>query len=324
VSRDPEGIARLIADAQRIALCSHINPDGDTLGASAAMRLALLQMGKQAEAFVEGKVPDNLAFLPGADRFRLPGDGEGPFDLMLSLDVSDLRRLGACEKLISVSSHYAQIDHHSSNNICAEVNSLDGGASSTCVMIREQLRVLGVPLNQDIAICLYAGISTDTGNFSYACTDAETFGVMAELADCGLPLSKLNRILFCERDRAQVMLIGRALASLQYHADGAIASIMLRRTDFEACNALEEHADTIVNLGLNTVGTRMAVMGRETPDGKVKLSLRSKEPDRIDEIARQFGGGGHAQASGVTMYCSLDEAVNCVIKAMTEKLIEEK
>lgn len=324
MNRNPEGIARMIHDAGTIALCSHVNPDGDTLGSATAMRQILQKLGKRVFLFCDGKVPDILSFLPGSDQFRVPGEKEGPFDLMLALDVSDINRLGACEKLMAVSAHTAQIDHHPTNPLFAEVNSVDGSACATCLMIHEQMKTLGVEADPDIAVCLYTGMSTDTGNFAFPSTSAEAFEIMAELMRQKLPLAELNRILFRDRPMPQVKLLGRALSSLQYHEDGRIAMMKLTRHDFEVCGALSEHADTIVNFGLDTVGTRMAMLARETHDGKTKFSLRAKEPDCINDIAKQFGGGGHPQAAGITMNEGIDEAADKVLDAMIRKLNEKR
>ena len=322
MSRNPEGIAEAIRKARRIAVCSHINPDGDTLGCAAAMRLALLKLGKEVTLFCDGKVPDTLLCLPGAKAFRVPGASEGPFDLMLAVDVSDDKRLGACEALMKVSAHTAQIDHHPTNPLFMEVNSVDGSAPATAVMIREQLKALDVDLDPEIAVCLYTGISTDTGNFAFASTNAECFTIMSELMEQQLPLAELNRILFRERAMPQLKLLGRALNSLKYYENGRIAVMKLTCRDFEECCALSEHADTLVNFGLDTFGTRMALLARETEDGQIKFSLRAKEPNAINDVAQQFGGGGHPQAAGITMDGSLDETVDRVLKAMIRKLNE--
>ena len=318
--RNPEGVAGLIREAETIAVCSHINPDGDTLGCAAAMRLALLKMGKIVSLFCDGKVPDQLEFLPGIRETRCPSGDEGPFDLMLSVDASDEARLGKCILLKGKSRHTAQIDHHESNPLFMEVNSVDEDAPAACLMIREQIAALGVEIDRDIAVCLYTGISTDTGNFAFASTNAECFDAMSELMKAGLPIAELNRILFRDRAMPQVRLMGRALASLQYYENGRIALITLTQEDFRQCGALSEHADTIVNLGLDTVGTRMALMARETGDGSVKFSLRAKEPDSIVDIARQFGGGGHAQAAGISMQGTLESTVGKVLDVMIRRL----
>ena len=321
--RNPEAIARCIRNAKTIAVASHINPDGDTLGSAAAMALALEATGKEVFLFCDGKIPDQLSFLPGADRFRVPAGGEGPFDLLLSVDVSDEKRMGACAALKAVSSMTAQIDHHPTNPLFMQENSVDGNAAATCVLIREQLAVLGIPLTKEIAICLYTGISTDTGNFAFSCTDAETFRVMGELMEQGLPLVELNNILFRVKSREQILLLGKALGSLAFRGNGRIAVMTLTKADFLACGALSEHADTLVNYGLDTRGTEMAVLAREADGGQVKFSLRAKNPFRVDDIAIRFGGGGHPQASGITMQGPLEACVECVVAAMAEKVADE-
>lgn len=319
-NRNCDTIAGMIRDAQTIAVCSHINPDGDTLGCAAAMRLALLRLGKDVSLFCDGKVPDQLSFLPGIREMRVPGENEDPFDLMLSVDVSDPKRLGCCASLMGKSTHTAQIDHHPTNPLFMEANWVDGNAPAACLLIREMLKKLDVALDPDLAVCLYTGVSTDTGNFAFAATNADCFNLMSELMAQKLPIARLNRILFRERAMPQMLLLGKALNGLKYYENGQVAVMKLTREDFRSCNALAEHADTLVNFGLDTVGTRMAMLAREDSEETIKFSLRAKEPDCVNDIAQSFGGGGHPQAAGITMNGSLDETVRQVLDAMIRKL----
>ena len=213
-----------------------------------------------------------------------------------------------------------QIDHHGTNPGYCELNAVDGSASATALVARELIGDLGVQMNREISMCLYAAISTDTGNFAYSNTTAEAFHVMSELMDHGLPLSEMNRVLFLERDAAQVKLLQRALSTLTFHADGQVTSMTLTQKDFEECGALKEHADTIVNYGISIIGVKMAMLARETGEGTVKMSLRSLAPISVSGIAKSFGGGGHAQASGCTVDGPMEQAVAAVIKAMKEAL----
>ena len=167
MKRNPEAVAECIREAGTIAVAGHVNPDGDTLGSAAAMYLALRTMGKEVSLFCDDKIPDQLSFLPGAELFRIPKGDEGPFDLLLAVDVSDIGRLGSCAGLISRSRKTAQIDHHPTNPMYMQVNSVDGKSPATCMLIMEQLDTLGIPLTREIAICLYTGISTDL--FLQAC-----------------------------------------------------------------------------------------------------------------------------------------------------------
>ena len=324
MKRNPEAIAEAIREAKTIAVVSHVNPDGDTIGCATAMRLGLLSMGKEVSLFCEDPVPDNLAFLPGACMFRTPEQNEGPFDLLLSVDVSDVGRMGKCEALRKVSRKTAQIDHHGTNPEFMEINSVDGDAPAASLLVREQLKVLGVELTSEIAKCLYTGISTDTGNFAFASTNAECFDVMSELMKAGLPLAELNRILFRVKSRPQVRLLSKALESLTFRGYGQqIAVMKLTQKDFDESGAQSQHADTIVNYGLDTIGTTMALLAREAGDGKIKMSLRAKEPARVDDIAKKFNGGGHEQAAGITMPGTLDEAAERVLTEMERKIKAE-
>ena len=318
--RNPEGIAEAIRKAHTVALVSHVNPDGDTIGGVLAMRLILEKLHKEVTLFCDGKVPDSISILPGAELFRVPEGTEGPFDLLLSIDVSDENRMGRSAALKKNSRTTAQIDHHDTNPLFMDINSVDGTAPAVCLLIREQMKALGVPLNRDIATCLYTGLSTDTGNFAYASTTKECFEVMSELMDTGFDLSEMNRILFRVKPRAQIRLLGRALDSLQFRGNGKIAVMTLTQKDFEECGALSEHADTIVNYGLDTIGTEMCMLAREAAEGTVKFSLRAKEPMCVNDIALLFGGGGHPQASGITMAGPLDEAAAKVLAEMEKKM----
>ena len=323
--RDPEGIARAIRAAETVAVCSHINPDGDTVGSVLAMRLALLSLGKKVQVFCQDKVPDNLFFLSGAGEIRPPEKAEGSFDLLLSVDASAPDRLGTCwEKLIPLSAHTAQMDHHGTNPLFMEVNSVDGHAAATSTMMLEQMRAMNVSMTREIAECLYTGISTDTGNFSFNCTDAESFRAMSDLMEAELPLADLSFRLFRQRSREQLLLLGKAISSLRFYASGELAVMKLTRADFDACGAKGEHADTIVNYGLETVGTKMALLAREDDRGQIKFSLRAVPPLCVDGIAKRLGGGGHPQAAGISMAGTLDECASRVTAEMVRALEEVK
>ena len=318
--RDPAGIAEAVRQADSICICGHVSPDGDTVGAALAMRLILLGMGKKARVFFHDKIPDNLTFLPGAEMIGRPENDDSRYDLFLAVDVSTPDRLGSCGELMSRCARSAQIDHHGTNPEYAQVNSVDGNASATCTMIREQMDWLGAKLTRDIAVCLYTGISTDTGNFSFSCTDPEAFRAAGRLLEEGLPLAELNMRLFRERSAPQLRLLGRAIESLRYEADGRIAVMTLTLKDFEDCGALSEHSDTVVNYGLETVGTKMAVLGRESDDGRLKFSLRARAPLTVDGVAAELGGGGHPQAAGISIDGSLEETTRLVVRKMKASL----
>lgn len=319
-ARNLNAVAEAIRRADAIALCCHVNPDGDAVGSTLALANGLEKLGKQVTCFCQDKVPDNLHMLRGADAFVLPENAQGPFDLLVAIDVADQRRMGSGECLLGLAPATAQVDHHGTNPGYMQVNAIDADSPSSALLIRELLGILGVALDREIAKCLYAGMSTDTGNFAFSSTDAETFRVMGELMEAGLPLSDMHRALFRERSMPQILLLARALGSLQFYREGRISMIRLSKEDMLACNALPEHADAIVNFGLDVTGVKLAALLRENTDGTLKCSLRAIDGGAVDGVAASFGGGGHRLAAGCTLQGPLDEAYNRVLAALENAL----
>ena len=323
--RNPEPVAALIRSAETIALCSHVSPDGDTLGSTLALKMGLESLGKRVSAFCQDPVPAKLSMLPGAEQFRRPEDAaQERFDLLIAVDVSDQARMGTCQSLLAQAAQVAQVDHHGTNPAYAQVNDVDPHAPATSLLVKELLDVLHVTITRDIAICLYTAVATDTGNFAFSYTTAEAFSMTSELMSYGLPLSEINRLLFRQRTPQQLSLLARALNTLAFHENGQITTMSLSQRDFIECGALPEHADAVVNYGVEIVGVKMAMMAREDADGTVKIALRSIEPARVDGVAFSLGGGGHAQASGCTVEGPLDAAMERVLSAMKKTLSKER
>ena len=320
--RPLEEIIGAIRAADTIALVSHVNPDGDTVGSTLALKNGLDKLGKATAVFCADKVPGNISFLKGAGEYQKPEEAsEARFDLLICVDVADEGRMGSCAALWDRCAQTAQVDHHGTNPHYAAFNCVDAKAPATGLVVHELLARLGVAMDADIAACLYVAISTDTGNYAFNSTSPEAFRVTAELLEAGLPLSEINRRLYRQREMPQVLLMRKGLGSLTFHHGGVITSMTLSRQDFADCGALAEHADTLVNYGLDIAGVRMTVLARETTTpGEVKLSLRAVEPDNVSGVAQRFGGGGHAQAAGATVKGTLEECVARCVAAMAEAM----
>ena len=318
--RPLDGVIEAIRQAESIALVCHVSPDGDTVGSALALRLGLLEMGKDVALYCQDKIPDVLRFLPGAEGFRMPEEAQARVDLLLCLDVSDEKRMGRCHVLMGMADATAQVDHHGTNTNYCQSNCVDGGAPANCLIIYELLQRLGCTITADVALCLAVGLSTDTGHLVYNSTTPEAYRVMGELVEVGAPIAEAYRKLYRERPPRQVALLAKALESLTFHEGGCITSIRLTRKDFADCGALSEDAEIIVNYGLDVLGVRMCVFAREQAEGSVKLSLRAVAPYRVSGVAQSFGGGGHAQAAGASVQLPLDEAVAQVVARMKEEL----
>lgn len=322
-SRIPLKMLEAINAARRILLLCHVSPDGDTVGSALALKLALNKMGKSITVACAEKIPDMLLFLAGAETICMPkAIAEETFDLLMAVDVSDLKRLGELEALFAKHHNTCQIDHHQTNPHYAHINAVDGDACATGILAYDLVSRLNVSPDMDMARCFYTAISTDTGNFSFESTSAEAFSIMADLMQYPIRVNAMNRILFRQRSRAQTMLLARALKSLTFYFDNCVAGMTLSWKDFEKCDALPEHAEAVVNFGIDTIGIQVAFLAKETQTGEVKFSLRALPPANVALIAQSLGGGGHALAAGCLMPGPLEEAKQKMLSLIEAQLME--
>ena len=315
-------ILDLINKAENVLICTHLAPDGDALGSMLALGSAVRRMGKKATMVCHDKVPGYLSFLPGSEEIILPAQAEGRnFDLALSVDASDLRRLGDSAALFKRAPASVQMDHHKTNDLFADLNLvLDDLPASGCIICR-LMEAAGLSVRQNEAICLYTAITTDTGNLCFGSVSDETFEQIAALMCGGLPLADTARQLHLMREKEHVLMLGRALNSLEFLMDGRLTMMILTKEDYSSSGANISHTDKIVNYGLYMPGVEMACLAHEMDDG-IKFSLRSIAPRDVSLLAMKFGGGGHAQASGCSIDAPLDEAVRRVIEAAREELLK--
>ena len=309
-----------VCSAGSVLLFCHVSPDGDTLGSALAMKLCLERMNKKVQIIVDGFVPSYLAFLPGADAVLSPDSAVEPYDLAMAIDVASHDRLGKCEPLFDAAPVTVVIDHHGTNEGYAQLNMIDGSAPATAILIYRLLGKTDYALTTDEAVCLYTALSTDTGNFIYDSTNAESFVMMGALMEAGLPLAKYSRMLFRQKEEAFVRLLGEALPSLRVIGNGKIAGLQLTLAQMEKAHANGGHTEGIVNYAIDLQGVGMAYFAREVDGGRVKVSLRALEPYAVDKIAAQFGGGGHKLAAGLTLAMPIEEAVATVEKALEAAL----
>ena len=306
--------------AGSVLLFGHVNPDGDALGSVLALKLRLERMGKHVQAMVDGFVPSRLAFLPGADELLNAQDTVAPFELAVSVDVASSDRLGACEAIFASAAKTAVVDHHGTNRGYGQLNMIDGDAPASAILIFRLMEQMDMPLSKEEAICLYTALSTDTGNFIYDSTNAESFALMGKLMEAGLPLPEYSRRLFRQKEVPFVRLLSQVLPSLRLIADGKIAGLQLTLAQMEAAGANGGHTDGLVDYAIDLEGVGMAYFAREVEGGKVKVSLRALEPFGVAQIASQFGGGGHKLAAGLTLEMPMEEAVRTIEAALEAAL----
>lgn len=306
-----------IKKAESILLFTHVNPDGDALGALISLKRALQQLtSKKIYPILMDLVHHDLDFLPNLDDTIQLSDflGIENFDysntLSIAVDAGDLDRLGEAKNVFLKANKKAQFDHHETNTYFAEINIVDASASSSASMIYYFFKKNNLSIDKDTAIAIYTGIATDTGNFAFINTDYRAFEIMADLMKVGLPLSDINYILFKRVQVPQQKILGRALDNLSTFADGKAAYFFLSKNDFIECDAYSEHITNFANQLIDIEGVVIAFFIYEKRNGAIKVSFRSKNGYRVDEIAAMYDGGGHKYASGCTMNMSLDKSIS--------------
>ena len=313
-------IARWLESQRRIAILTHLHPDGDALGASMALALALRARGKEAFVCCQDGAPDFLSMLPAEGLLFLPEAAPYAPETVVCVDCGALNRFGRAASLLRPGAPLACIDHHETNDIAASPAFVDPKAAAAGELVAEVIDALGVKLDETLALCLYVAVSTDTGNFSFDCTTPECLSLTARCLQTGLDLSELNYELFRRRTMPRTKLLGRALNGIEFSEGGRLSLMRVRQSDFAECGAGTADTEAVVNFGIDTAGVEIAVLAVELADGTVKFSLRSRGGINVASMAAPLGGGGHAKAAGVTLQAGFDEAVEAVMSAARRAL----
>lgn len=300
---------QLIEQADTCLVVAHLNPDGDTLGSALALYHGLRSLCKHTVRLLcHDPVPEIYRFLPGSEAVETAQQPITVYDLALVCDMSQLNRAGRHEPLIRAARRILQIDHHMPQEPFADVRLVDESAAATAEIAYRLLRALRVPFTPEIATCLLTGIVTDTFSFKFPNTTPRTLRIAAHLQSCGADISEINEQVFETRSFSAVKLLGLALATLKRTEDGRIAWAVIPRSAFEEAGASEEETEGIVNFVRSIHGVQVAMLLRESPNRKIRVSLRSRGAINVAAIAQRFGGGGHENAAGCTLEMSMSEA----------------
>ncbi|MGA7292646.1 MAG: bifunctional oligoribonuclease/PAP phosphatase NrnA [Terriglobales bacterium] len=305
-----ERVLQEIRARRRFVVTSHARPDGDGIGSALACGQILRVMGKDAEVVMHDGVPRIYQNLPFADR-AMQADVVPENDAVLLLECDSVRRTGleGLEECFLIN-----IDHHASGRNFAHINWIDATAMATAELVYRLARLACVPVDRDIAMCLYTGLMTDTGSFMFEGTDERTFTVARELVLAGADPALCARNIYFGHSTAKLRLLGAALSNL--HREGALAWIWVTQDQMQRFGAREEDCEGLVNYALSIADVQVAIFFRELPDGRYRISLRSKGEVNVSKVAEHFGGGGHKCASG----CSLDGPLAVAVARIVDRL----
>lgn len=322
----------LVENAQRVVVCPHVNPDGDAVGSSLAIMHWLRKQGKCAHVVVPNAFPEFLQWLPGADEVIIYARNADEAkerlqqaDLVVIADMNSPSRLGAMEEMVlAVEAPRIMIDHHMDPSaFCQLVISqpqMCATAEVWCHVLSQLSQI--EHLSYDEAVCLYTAMMCDTGAFTYASNRPVVYECIGLLMACGIDKDKIYRNVFYTASAARLRLQGYLLYVNMQLLNGYHTSIMtLTREERKRFGIKNGDTEGFVNIPLQIMGMRLSVFLTEDTEhpGIVKVSLRSVDDFPCNLMAEEFfNGGGHKNASGGRIQCTMDEAVECVKQAVNK------
>jgi len=310
-------IPKLLAH-KRLAVFSHIRPDGDALGSQIGIVLWLKQHGVDAVAFNQDPPPPSIAWLTELHEIVIPKEDDlVGFDGFIYMDGNRPDRFGKMAELAAeLGKPLYLVDHHPEPLQIYTDHHWDVLASSTAELVYRMYKASSLDhITREAAIALYTGIVTDTGSFRFDSVSPATHRAAAELLQLGgFKPNFVHERLYDQRTSNQYALLGRALSGMQFFADGRIGTIHVTKAMFHETGTSYEDTEAFVSYPMSVKGVEAAVIFVEH-DGRIKLSFRSKTDLDVNVWARLFAGGGHAKAAGGWTDGPLEEAMHRVLEA---------
>ena len=320
---DAAGIAGYLKEQDQIAIFCHENPDGDALGSSIALKLALDKLGKKTVVLCADSVPDKYLCMPHYACVSDPDTAVCKGYCAVSVDCADLSLLGRGKALYLALGAQACIDHHRSSSIPAKIGYLDDHIAACSEMVYQVIVQLGENLiDREIATCLMIAVSTDTGHFCFKNTNAHTFHVASKLMEYGVDVASMCNEIYRRRSLASTKLIGKAIKNMEVIRHGRAAVMYLSRNDLEECGAKEAESEGIIDYATDIDTVQVSALVRETGKGGCKVSFRAKAGVDYDvsELAKTHGGGGHKGAAGMHLDMELPDAILEVIRLIRQMM----
>lgn len=312
-------ISEIIQAEDDFLVASHYNPDGDAIGAMAAMGWILKALSKRFRLYNESGMPKRFAWLP----LPAPIEKDLPEDKpqwTIVLDCGEASRVGQELAKRMEKSRVINIDHHQGNPLFGEMNWVDPHISSTGEMVAGIAQNLGVPLSGEMGEAVYLALVTDTGWFSYGNTSAQTMELTADIIRQGLRPDLFAPRLNYNWTSNKVHLMGRAMTDARFYAGGQIGVVATSSQDFAQTGATGDDTEGLVDIIRNVKSVVVAVSLRQEESHKIKFSLRSTGDVDIRQVAVRFGGGGHMNASGGVINATLESAEHQMV-AMIQKVL---
>ena len=313
-----DDIKRKIDESENIVILAHEMPDGDAVGSSLAMCLALRSLGKNAIVMMDC-IPPNFNFLAGMEYIYEDYETKN-FDLAIVLDCPSLVRIN--KKFIEYfenARNTVQFDHHDKNAMFADYNIVNHVSPAAAQILVSSFQYLGFEITKDIATCLLTGIITDTNGFKNDNVTIETFDFVSWTLEMGINMSKIYRQSLLTLSKTKFEVQKLAMDRMEFFADGKIALTYINLDDVRRINTAPGGRDGVVEIGRNIDGVEVSIFIYETPE-YYKVSLRSNDYVNVSEICTLFGGGGHLKAAAAPMNMGFEEAKNIIVKEVEKRL----
>jgi bifunctional oligoribonuclease and PAP phosphatase NrnA len=314
---DARGAADALAAARTVSIICHVHPDADSVGAGLALALVLDREGidVQVSFAAPPSLPESLRTLPGCELLVAPGDIRRNADLVITVDAPSEKRLGALAELAAPGNEVLVIDHHKSNLMFGSLNFVDTSADSTTMLVGQLLDAWGKTIDGEVATCLYAGLTTDTGSFRWASPRALRFA--ARLVEAGADNAAISRELLDTHPFAWLPMLSRVLAGARLVPDavGGRGLVYVVVGHDEWTSSRSEEVESIVDIVRTTQQAEIAAVLKEIEPGHWSVSMRAKSFD-LASVATQFGGGGHQLAAGYSASGPIDDVVAALLHAV--------
>lgn len=310
-------IVEAIHARQRFVVVSHSRPDGDAVGSSLAMAYALRQLGKEARVVSRDVPPQPMMVFPGVPAIEIADRVDDTGDAVIVMECGDIKRTGI-EGLDR--GFVINIDHHPGNSMYGALNWFDLSAAACGEMVFDLVRDLGVTLTAEIATHVYIAILTDTGSFHYSNITPRTFDICRQCMDAGVSPPAIARSIFDSNNLGRLRLFGAVLNRMHLDPTSRIASLYVDQRLTEESGGTYEDTDGLINLPLTVKELLAVLFFKEQSPGEWRLSMRSKGDIDVNAIAREFGGGGHKNASGCGVRGELAELRTLFERKLTEAI----
>ena len=307
----------MIEGASKIALASHLNPDGDNLGSLSALSKYLKKLDKDVYTIFDDVMIDDFRFLFKGVKTVKSSEIED-IDLFITLDSADLDRIGKdAVELYRRSKKTICIDHHHTNDGYADFNVVEKNSSSTCEVLFKLLKK--ELIDEEIATSILTGISTDTGSFKYENTSSDTHRIAAELLNFGAKNLDITVNVYQSNPKSKIMLLNEALNRLEFYLEGKIAMIALPKEISLSPDYKKSDSEGIVEYIRDIEGVEIAIFLKEK-ENEIRVSFRAKSYADVSKIASKFNGGGHIMAAGATYYGSLEKAKDEILQEAIKEI----